>query len=242
MVFNKCWTHWYTIFKFFLWQTRYKALQLTQFTIDEPVTNFPVEQSMLFSGLSPFSSLVSFHNLYESFTCQAARVCFCLVNSALALLVAALLSSVGQDSLWHCWWQLCYHQTGRIPSSVWVSWQYYGVLASVHSSLGCGFSSFLWELSLWQCWEWLLWIGSLFHSGDVTLSSGFCSFYLPFFFSFFFNENLGEWLLKSPIMITMAGMPCQKKKKKKEEEEKKKARQTWLLLYTLESCLICIWS
>ena len=31
-------------------------------------------------------------------------------------------------------------------------------------------------------------------------------------------------------------------KKKKKEEEKKKARQTWLLFYTLESCLICIWN
>ena len=49
-----------------------------------------------FSGLSPISSLVSFHNLSVSFSmlredvfsCQAACVCwsFCLVNSALALL------------------------------------------------------------------------------------------------------------------------------------------------------------
>ena len=49
-----------------------------------------------FSGISQFSSLVSFHNLPVSFSmlrddvfsCQTARICwsFCLVNSALALL------------------------------------------------------------------------------------------------------------------------------------------------------------
>ena len=48
------------------------------------------------------------------------------------------------------------------------------------------------------------------------------------------------WLIPVQHYNDRYAMP--KKQKTKKKKKKKKKRQTWLLFYTLESCLICIWN